>query len=233
MSKAELTRVDTASLEQTPSYTDFCRYGHAAFRIMGETKPLETACASLNYTPFKLPDTLPSKGNQVATSLTGVFDHPLFLPNDLRKMYWQLRRIGDQLGHPMNVDSQHKHMRFMVNRCQKGYYQDWHVDDDGVTQLIVLLFVLADEYQEEYGGKFEIKRNISGVKAHGWSYAPFTGLGIVLDPKRTDWRHRGEEWRSDDYIRYFVRLCWVKNGGFTSRLFNALFPGKECDQQER
>lgn len=190
----------------------FNENGHCAFKVIANDKEMLRSLKKLRYKPVEGSDHFGTNLIEVAGDPTRLISSPWFLPGPIRALYYQMRAAVTPIAVERGFSVKNKHIRLIVNRCREGYYQNWHHDNDGETDLVALVFFTdGGEPVVSDGGRFEVRKShhlTDGKDVIVGSYLPKNGSCIALDTRSNDFDHRGELWRSKDKIRYFVRIAF-------------------------
>lgn len=191
----------------------FNKNGHCSFQVAANEKEMLRCLKKLRYESIDGSEFFGNNLIEVAGDPTRLICSPWFLPGAIRALYYQMRHSIMPIAIERGFSVKHKHIRLIVNRCREGYYQDWHHDNDGCTDLVVLAFFTeGGEPVKSDGGRFEIKKiNQKGKDVISGSHLPKNGNCIALDTRTNDFIHRGELWRSKEKVRYFVRMAFRKD----------------------
>jgi hypothetical protein len=148
---------------------------------------------------------------EVSKNPTFFISHPLFLPSVLRKLYYQMYNKIMPIAIERGFSVNHNDIRLIINRCKRGYFKNWHHDNDSKTSLVVLAFYVDGGVPKfGDGGKFEIRKCADKSELLG-SYLPYSNSCVAIDTQTSEFEHRGERWLSEEKTRYFIRLVFREN----------------------
>lgn len=201
----------------TVNLNEYRTKGHTCFQLESiDSEAVIRTLKKLKYKSICGSENFETNLIEVSEDPTWIIKHPYFLPKPLKILYFSMREsikpIAEQEGFSINL----KDIRLIINRCKKGYKQEWHQDNDGETSLVTLAFFTdGDRPTVEDGGQFQVRRSPFAPPFKDniilGSHLPINGHCIALDTSTDKFEHRGEEWLSNNKTRYFIRMAFRKN----------------------